>query len=286
MRSHFSTTKRIALLAFVTIVIVAIATLALTASRRSDPVSKKPLPNYVALGDSVAAGLGLSTYRDASACDRTNQSYPVLIARAQHYQLTDLACSGATIQNGILGSQDVNQLQEKPQLQALFSQPKPQLVTMTIGANDIGWSKVLTRCYTSVCGTTSDQQALTYNIQLLQQHLANVFHAVQQHYGAHPPSVIVTSYYQVFPQNGTCSAIAPITQAETAWVNAATTTLNQTIASVAAQYPFVSYAHITFSGHSLCATQPWIQDIYASAPYHPTNTGQQAYATTIEHLIK
>ena len=91
---------------------------------------------YVALGDSVAAGVGLQYDSDSSACDRTNQAYPDVVAKRLNYKLSNVACSGATLPQGITGKQDVNELLVSPQLQQLFSMPKPKLITITIGAND------------------------------------------------------------------------------------------------------------------------------------------------------
>ena len=109
---------------------------------------------YVALGDSVAAGVGLKTNSDVSACDRTDESYPHQAARTLNYKLTNLACSGATIPAGIAGPQDVNGLMVQPQLELLFAAAKPSLVSITIGANDANWTAVFAKCYTGICGST------------------------------------------------------------------------------------------------------------------------------------
>jgi hypothetical protein len=71
---------------------------------------------YTALGDSVAAGIGLNDPSDSSACDRTEQSYPNQLAKLQNYEMTNLACSGAKLTNGILQSQEINKLSLTPQL--------------------------------------------------------------------------------------------------------------------------------------------------------------------------
>ena len=96
------------------------------------PKVKQPL--YIAMGDSVAAGVGLNTYSDTTACYRTNESYPNLIAKTLDYKLYNLACSGASISTGVLGSQEVNKLSVAPQLLQLYALPTPHLITMTIGA--------------------------------------------------------------------------------------------------------------------------------------------------------
>lgn len=82
-------------------VVVAVSLVRRSSDNPATPVSYKG--SYVALGDSVAAGVGIGDYTDASACNRTNKSYPVQYAQSQSLKLTSLACSGATLTAGILG---------------------------------------------------------------------------------------------------------------------------------------------------------------------------------------
>ena len=111
---------------------------------------------YVALGDSVAAGVGLKYDTDSSACDRTNQAYSDIVATHLIYSLSNIACSGATLADGVVGNQDVNNVTVAPQLKHLFARPKPKLITITIGANDVDWTGILEKCYVSECGSSAD----------------------------------------------------------------------------------------------------------------------------------
>ena len=83
--------------------------------------------SYIALGDSVSAGDGLTDYSDSSACNRSNQSYPYLVSEAQNLQLFNLSCSGATFAEGINGPQTVNQLTISSQINQLSNLKKPKL---------------------------------------------------------------------------------------------------------------------------------------------------------------
>lgn len=102
--------------------------------------------DYFALGDSIASGHGLEDTGDgngapcqpdgASCCRRSGQSYPYrlyydrLLARYAPGAFHHLACSGAA----------------SPQLRRQVDQvvaklsSRPTLVTITMGANDFGWS--------------------------------------------------------------------------------------------------------------------------------------------------
>ncbi|HEX8870214.1 MAG TPA: GDSL-type esterase/lipase family protein, partial [Lentzea sp.] len=87
---------------------------------------------YVALGDSAAAG-PLIPHQDVELwCLRSDHNYPQVAAKFLGARLTDVTCSGA----------ETDHLQGHqfgfvtPQLEAL--KPTTDLVSLTIGANDIG----------------------------------------------------------------------------------------------------------------------------------------------------
>lgn len=98
---------------------------------------------YVALGDSYSSGEGLPPYLWGSntwrnQCHRSPQGYAPQLARARRGSFAFAACSGATTND--LFSMSHNSRAEGPQLDALG--PDTQVVTLTIGGNDLG----LTNC--------------------------------------------------------------------------------------------------------------------------------------------
>lgn len=242
---------------------------------------------YVALGDSVAAGVGLKYNSDSSACDRTNQSYPNQLAAMRQLNLKNAACSGATLPNGILGAQNVNKLTLPSQLQLLFSVTKPALISLTVGANDIQWTDLLAKCYSSVCGTEEDTAVVNSRFTSLQTNLQLVLQQIHDHFGARPPEVVVTGYHQVFPVtilNG-CSDLTGIDSTELAWGRQLQSQLSQTIQQTVTGYSFAVYIPISFKGHELCTANPWVQGLTDSQPYHPTSDGQAAYASQINNAL-
>jgi lysophospholipase L1-like esterase len=88
--------------------------------------------NYVAQGDSYAAGTGTREYYDA-ACQRSVHSYAKQLAAQEGLTLSHVACSGARIP-------DVR----ANQLGALSA--ATNLVTISIGGNDAGFANVITQC--------------------------------------------------------------------------------------------------------------------------------------------
>ena len=91
---------------------------------------------YFALGDSVASGYGLAD--DETACRQSMLAYPWLVLTqlqdtfvVQQFDL--LACSGTTT-----GTLDRQVSEVLSRLSA-----HPTLLTLTVGANDFGWSEVV-----------------------------------------------------------------------------------------------------------------------------------------------
>lgn len=101
--------------------------------------------DYVALGDSYAVGLGLPTPTGAVAgCGQSTSSYPRLLAAALELNLTDMTCSGATTANVIGTPQDTGAGVNPAQSSALSADT--DIVTLTIGGNDLGFSDIISTC--------------------------------------------------------------------------------------------------------------------------------------------
>jgi lysophospholipase L1-like esterase len=244
---------------------------------------------YIALGDSVAAGVGLKDYSDSSACDRTRQSYPEVLAKALNYRLTHVACSGAKTTEGLIGRQTVNNLALPPQIEALQSDNRPDLVTITIGANDANWTTYLTKCYTAVCGSQADTDGVAAGVVQAATNLDRALRQIQSTYPSETPRVVVTGYYRLFPDtpasSSACTELSGIEPAELAWIRQLQDTIDDALRATAAKYAFARFVPVDFGGHELCTDDPWIQGIGAKAPYHPTEAGQAAIARQIRSAL-
>ena len=103
---------------------------------------------YVALGDSYAAGFGLPpaegtlTGQPVAGCAQTTGDYPHLLAATLGLDLTDVTCSGAKTTD-FANSQTA--AGAAPQLD-VFDTIQPDLVTITIGGNDLGFSPISLNC--------------------------------------------------------------------------------------------------------------------------------------------
>lgn len=120
---------------------------ALTATAASastdDPIE------YVALGDSYASGYGLGAYAtgDAAGCLRSAKDYPHKVALAYGWKLTDATCGGAVIGNVADTPQATPSGSVAAQSGALSA--STDVVTISIGGNDLGFSTVLGTCFAS-----------------------------------------------------------------------------------------------------------------------------------------
>jgi lysophospholipase L1-like esterase len=132
---------------------------------------------YAALGDSYSSGEGAGNYGTTEGvCDRSDNAWPNLVAANNPNVVIEanLACSGADSE--ALGGNVEGQPDQLGEL-AQFN-PRPALVTMTIGGNDVGFSSVLADCYHTNCirdgaiqraevAVATESKALIYDYRLL-----------------------------------------------------------------------------------------------------------------------
>lgn len=243
---------------------------------------------YVAMGDSVAAGLGLEGRSDTSDCGRTGEAYSQAVATARGYKLVSVACSGASLQAGLIGSQTVRDQTIESQLAQLFKQPDPALITITAGVNDINWTAILRDCYTGTCGGTAQTTQVSERLQTVSLDMQSLIASVQDHYGASAPPIIVTGYYQLFPKNlvANCTELTNIDDAERIWGRQLQDNINAAVRQGTQGFDNVSFVAPDFDNHELCTSDSWIQTVSSEAPFHPTADGQAALAAQIELTIR
>lgn len=240
-------------------------------------------PLYVALGDSVAAGAGLPD-SDGSVCDRSTSAYPYRIAAALGTSVNHLACTGAKVDEGIYGEQERSGIEIPAQLDGAFASGTPDVITMTIGANDARWTQYLRKCHVATCGTTFDNASSKLLRADLRIELYWALRKIEQLSDGNPPQVLMNGYYNPFART-VCAGTEQITAAERSWLRTQTANLNQAIRSVVNRFSFAEYVPVSFTGHELCSSDPWIQGLSDSAPFHPTEVGQTAIANANLRLI-
>ncbi|MCU1445340.1 MAG: hydrolase family protein [Cryobacterium sp.] len=233
---------------------------------------------YVALGDSYAAGQGALPYENA--CLQNASSYPEVLDDLKHVRLVaDPSCSGAT-------TADVLSVQ----IPSIRKTRKVDVVTGTIGANDLNGPAVAAACSVSFespecqAGLAGVYALLTPPAPELPSELAVRLTTTLTAVASTIPgaAILVTGYPFLFetpPQ--THPNYATIVQ-----LNAAIAALNDTIEGVAVQLAQsgidIRYVDVTaaFAGHGIGSADPWINSTGIEA-FHPTAAGYRAYATAV-----
>ena len=139
--------------------------------------------NYVAMGDSYSSGVGTGSYTLDSTCKRSVYAYPYLFTQKHTMgSFAFVACSGATTADVIS--------KQLPSLSATTN-----LVTLTIGGNDIGFASLIEQCVLSNCATALVNTTATLG-STLKPALDTTFSDIRQ--AAPNATVIVLGYPRVF----------------------------------------------------------------------------------------
>ena len=254
---------------------------------QSEPSAQSSNKVYAAMGDSVAAGIGLADAYDSSACQRSQQSYPVRVANQTGTELLHAACSGATIDRGVSGSQTVNRLRLDSQIEQIKQSGKtPAYISLTIGANDVNWIDLLQRCYQGQCGSLEDDAQIQSSVEAMQRDAVATINTVTSMYPN--ATLVVTGYYQLFPKNlvDNCEELTGFDQDELNFARSIQTSINQALQTAVQTKERAVFSPINFDGHELCTKNPWVQTLRESAPYHPTESGQLRIAEGVTSKLK
>ena len=234
--------------------------------------------DYVALGDSYSSGVGTGIYDGASGdCARSPLSYPPLWAaehRPANFQF--VACSGATT-GDVRGNQ----------VSALT--PSTNLVTITVGGNDVGFGPVLQTCTVaesdSTCFAAVDA-AEAFSRSVLPGQLSQTYAAIRS--AAPYAQVIVLGYPRLFDLAPSCADPLVPNVARREKINEGSDVLNTVIQKTVIQQPGFSFADVRdrFADHGVCSADPWINGPSVPAfvgPYHPNQTGyRDGYLDALE----
>lgn len=250
----------------------------------------RPLPGVqaVVLGDSTAAGVGLppgaGSSRLSRLCGRSSDSYAQDLAAANGWRVLNLACSDATVAQGLLGPQDRHGKVIAPQLASAQRATNASVVIVNIGANDLGWSAMVTYC---ALAPRCDDKATTAYFQQQLAAFSKEYLQLLSQLATLPgrPRVLINQYYNPFGPEQGCLDRAGLTPAKLAILTSRLATLNAVLARGAADFGFSS-PQPDFAGHQLCTSQPYVQSLDDPAPFHPTALGQLAIALTDQAVLR
>ncbi|MFD3399833.1 SGNH/GDSL hydrolase family protein [Kribbella sp. NPDC058693] len=282
--------------------------------------SPRPASPYVALGDSFSSGEGVPPFESGTdttgvnTCHRSTTPYARQIAGTSA-KIPAIgsggfrACSGAVTDN----VWDVPQANEGIQIDR-YPDPTIQLVTISIGGNDMGFSDFATQCVISTCdvGSAAYNTALNKITNEIPGKLETTYKKLLQY--APNAKIYVVGYPQVIADK---SVSAPddircvyMQDGVTKWGDARAARdivqkLNEKISqkifelralstdNTRLRFVFMNDpATSPFVGHEICgvSTTSFFQNVDQINPdrryiFHPNQLGQNAYATIVGGTI-
>lgn len=230
---------------------------------------------YVALGDSFSSGVGTGSYTLSSSCRRGVYAYPWLISQQRpNTSLTFVACSGATTADVM-----ANQIGSVT--------GTTNIVTVTIGGNDIGFSDLIVQCTLGECSAALDSTRASLPT-VLGPRLDTVYTSTKSR-AAPGAKIVVLGYPRMFSSAG-CFGTFGISATERAKANQLADALDQLSAdrATAAQVTYQS-ALAPFTGHAVCSTAPWLNGLNffnTVESYHPNRNGNSlGYAPLVRAVV-
>jgi lysophospholipase L1-like esterase len=239
------------------------------------PAAAVAAGQYVALGDSYSSGVGTRVYyNDGTNCERSPYAYGPLIAAKDGYTLSFQACSGAT-------TTDVN----NSQLGTLSS--STNLVTITIGGNDAGFSTVIEDCaaWYFPCQSAIDN-ANAFIANQLPGLLNTTYNNIRSH--AANAHVVVLGYPHLFTSNGATCNFDALTSQHEIELNQTADNLDGVIKNEAASHGFTFVdPRSAFNSHEICSSSEWLNGLSnpVSESFHPNISGQANFASEIELVL-
>jgi len=251
----------------------------------------------VALGDSYTAGdlMPLSLTSRPFGCLRSSDGYPGRVAKAlgATADLVNVSCTGAGVkemtepQKTYLGT-------NPPQLSALA--PDDSLVMLTLGGDDMGFMNGLKTCmklsWTDPFGrpcqshfNSGGTDQLAAQAAAEGAKMATVLDEIRAR--APHARVLLVGYPDLFPRQGGCWPVVPITDGDIGYLRGIEIQLNAVLAHAAqvAGATFVNTYTPTI-GHDFCQS-PTAKDVEGlvptslAAPFHPNARGQAAIAALV-----
>ena len=280
---HQSTIRRPA-----AILLLALATLLLAAVLAAGARAA----NYVALGDSYAAGPLIPNPVLPLGCLKSDHNYPHLAAPGIGLTLRDASCSGATTVD-MTNPQSVEpDGPNPPQFNSLDA--STTVVSLTIGGNDIGFSEVAQSCITlnpfsHPCLDKYDAggvDQLKARIEATAPKVAAVLAGIK----SRSPSakIYVVNYPAIFPETGFgCWPQMPIGFSDVPYLRSTEQRLNSMLATqaAAAGATLVSWYNASI-GHDACKSSStrWVEPLVPgelAAPIHPNKAGMVGGANAL-----
>lgn len=245
---------------------------------------------YVALGDSFAAlGPTNAPTSGPEACHRSSRNYAALLAeRPDVGELVDATCGGAETPD--LTAPQI--AETPPQFEALT--PDTDLVTLSIGGNDIGFGAMV-ECIVrtprdATGGPCRDSLELTVTDALdgLGDRLDAVYAGIRER--SPDARVVTTAYLPLVPADGGCDFVSRMSPGDVTWTRHVTERINRVVADAAERAGAEAVLPADAQERSACASPTERYTDFTgvetgSHPMHPTAAGHRALADAVAAVL-
>lgn len=272
------------------------------------PVEAATWGYYAALGDSFSSGHGADDYADTTDrdtdCYRSANAYPRLLADDFDFagDLRFLACSNER------GARMLEDLGTQSQLDEIV--PQTSLLTISIGGNDLAWSRVMQTCMLRVpivdrYGCVNQGSDVEERMAQFADTLDELLVEIRQR--APDARVLFVGYPRLFPENPD-GMYYTLNAADQDWLNEMAVKLNDQIAEAVADadaditgadsvgsVEFVD-VYDALDGHEVNSDDPWIHGVLLDrgearpidvnrSTFHPTVEGQVAIGEEVDAQV-
>ncbi|HXR30342.1 MAG TPA: SGNH/GDSL hydrolase family protein [Solirubrobacterales bacterium] len=271
-----------------TVVLIAALGLLVTGARAA---------SYVSLGDSYAAGPFIPSPIPPFGCLKSDHNYPHLAAPAIGGPLRDPSCSGARTDHMTQPQNVEIDGPNPPQFDSL--EAGTEVVSLSIGGNDIGFSEIAQSCVTlnpfqTPCRdkyTAGGKDQIAERIAATAPKVAAVLQGI--HARSPEARVYLLDYPAIFPPTGFgCWPQMPIGYGDVPYLRDKQLQLNSMLANQAAANDATLVPWYQASiGHDACKSPfvRWVEPLVPnnpSAPIHPNLAGMKGAAAVLVAAVK
>ena len=252
-------------------------------------------PRYVAMGDSAAAAPLVPDQAQPLGCFKSTNDYPsVLARRIGAASFTDVTCSGARTEDLLSRSQTIRNGTVPPQLDAVASDT--QLVTVTIGGNDVDLPKIAATCRRTTLDVAPCAPGLVVDgvdgiSQAIDSDAGDWSALIAAIKAKAPAARVVVVGYGTYVRPQGCFPAEPINPVDAAYFQSKVDELDARLQRVAEQQgvDFFDTRPLTV-GHDICAAP---DDRYVegfapkrpAAPLHPNGAGAAALGSALASYL-
>lgn len=256
---------------------------------------------YLGLGDSFASGEGSGTYKittdqDKNMCHTSTISYPYLLGKeADIEQFESVACSGAILNDVMFGRLDKYKGQAQDGLtqsqrntkaiiesflpgkitqETFVGALNPEVITISIGGNDIGFADKIKSCILGILPNTTCFDTYEDRAEAVREIVDQVsrLETVYRKLGENNRKVYVLGYPKLIDPDGDCANNVRVDASEADFFDKLTVVLNDAV-ETAAKRAGVQYIDVEdmLVGRRLCEVSR--EDAYVNGLKFGNDTG-------------